>query len=150
MCTFNYNEESISTFNYYIIDNSVIQQSISAKYLRLTITDKLLWSEHYTNITNKANSIRDLLQRNLSQCQPSVKAACYTTYIRQILEYVSTVWSPHLTCDISRIEMAQRRSARFVYNEFRRTSSVTMMLNNLHWQTLETRRQHTNTKLLIT
>ena len=29
--------------------------------------------------------------------------------------------------------MIQRRSARFVYNDFARTSSVTSMLNNLNW-----------------
>jgi len=65
----------------YVIDNSAIQQSKSAKYLGITITDKLSWSEHITNITNKVNSIRALLQRNLSQYHPSVKAACNTTYI---------------------------------------------------------------------
>ena len=131
----------------YVIDNSTIQQNKSAKYLGVTITDKLSWSEHITNITNKVYSIRAFLQRNLHQCEPSVKASCYTTYIRPILEYASTVWSPHLACDINRIEMAQRRSARFVHNDFRRTSSVTMMLNNLHWPTLETRRHHA--KLLM-
>jgi len=125
-----------------------MQQNKSAKYLGITITDKLSWSEHITNIANKANSIRALLQRNLSQCQPSVKAACYTIYVRQILEYASTVRSPHLACYINRIEMAQRQSARFVHNDFRRTSSVTRMLNNLQWTTLETRRHHAKVLML--
>jgi len=65
----------------YIIDNSIIQQKKSANYLGVTITDKLSWSEHIINITNKANSIRALLQRNLHQCQPSVKASCYIHHI---------------------------------------------------------------------
>jgi len=41
----------------YTIDNSTIQQNKSAKYLAIgvTITDKLSWSEHITNITNKEN-----------------------------------------------------------------------------------------------
>ena len=43
--------------------------------------------------------------------------------------------------------MVQRRSARFVYNDFRRTSSVTTMLTHLHWPTLETRRHYA--KLLM-
>ena len=80
----------------YTIDNSIIQQNKSAKYLGVTITDNLSWSEHITNITNKANSIRALLQRNLSHCPLSVKSTCYTTYVRPILEYASTVWSSHL------------------------------------------------------
>jgi len=131
----------------HVIDNSTIQQKKSAKYLGVTITNKLSWSEHIINITNKANFIRALLQRNLHQCQPSIKASCYITYICPILEYASTVWSPHIACDINRIEMAQCHSARFVHNDFKRTSSVTMMLNNLQWPTLETRRHHA--KLLM-
>ena len=36
--------------------------------------------------------------------------------------------------------MIQRRSARFVYNDFATTSSVTSMLNNLNWPLLQQRR----------
>ena len=46
----------------------------------------------------------------------------------------------HLLCDINRIEMIQRRSARFVYNDFARTSSVTSMMKNLGWPLLRQRR----------
>ena len=124
----------------YYICNCAIQQVNSTKYLGVTITNNLSWSEHITKIINKANSIRAFLQRNLSQCQRSVKSACYNTYVRPTLEYASTVWSPHLLCDINRIEMVQRRSARFVYNDFTRTSSVTSMINNLGWPLLRQRR----------
>ena len=124
----------------YSICNHTIQQVASAKYLGITLTNNLSWSEHITKITNKANSTRAFLQRNLSQCQRSVKCACYNTYVRPTLEYASSVWSPHLLSDINRIEMVQRRSARFVYNDFARTSSVTSMLNNLNWPLLQQRR----------
>ena len=122
----------------YSICDSVIDNS--TKYLSVTITNNLSWSEHINKITNKANSTRAFLQRNLNQCQPSVKSACYTTYIRPTLEYASTVWSPHLVGDTNRIEMVQHRSARFVHNNFNRTASVTLMLNYLNWPTLELRR----------
>ena len=36
--------------------------------------------------------------------------------------------------------MVQRRSARFVHNNFNRTASVTLMLNRLNWPTVELRR----------
>ena len=91
----------------YSICNHAIQQVVSAKYLGITITNNLSWSEHITKITNKANTTRAFLQRNLSQCQQSVKSACYNTYVRPILEYASSIWSPHLLCDINRIEMVQ-------------------------------------------
>ena len=50
----------------YSICNHTIQQVASAKYLGITLTNNLSWSEHITKITNKANSTRAFLQRNLS------------------------------------------------------------------------------------
>ena len=116
----------------YSICGSVIQQSNSTKYLGVTITSNLSWSEHINNITNKANSMRAFLQRNLNQSHQSVKSTCYITYVRPILEYASTVWFPHQVGDINRLEMVQRRAVRFVCNNFNRTASVTAMLNHLN------------------
>ena len=121
----------------YSICDSVIEQSNSAKYLGVTITSNLSWSEHINKIANKANSARTFLQRNLNQ---SIKSACYTTYIRPTLKYASTVWSPHIVGDINGNEMVQRRSSRFVHYNFNRTTSVTSMLNHLNWPTIELRR----------
>ena len=42
---------------------------------------------------------------------------------------------------INKIEMVQRRAARYVTNRYRNTSSVTSMLGDLEWDTLETRRK---------
>ena len=50
---------------------------------------------HITKISNKANSTRGILQRNLRQCSTDVKALAYVTYVRPIIEYASVVWSPH-------------------------------------------------------
>ena len=126
--------------HYSICDSFIQQTTTSAKYLGVTITSNLSWSEHINKITNKANSIRTFLQRNLNLCQPSIKSACYTTYIRLMLEYASTVWSPHQVGNINRIEMVQCRSVIFVHNNFNRTASVTIMLNQLNQPTLELRR----------
>jgi hypothetical protein len=37
----------------------------SAKYLGVTITDKVNWSQHIDSITNKANRTLGFLRRNL-------------------------------------------------------------------------------------
>ena len=62
------------------------------------------------------------------------------SYVRPTLEYTSSIWSHHLLSDINRIEMIQRRSVRFVYNDITRTLSITSMLNNLNWPSLKYRR----------
>ena len=41
---------------------------------------------------------------------------------------------------IKKVEMVQRRAARYATNRYRNTSSVTDMLDNLEWETLESRR----------
>ncbi|KAI8497214.1 hypothetical protein Bbelb_251630 [Branchiostoma belcheri] len=62
--------------------------------------------------------------------------------VRPQVEYACSVWDPHTQDQVGRIEMVQRRAARYVTNNFLRTSSVTDMLAKLGWQTLESRRRN--------
>ena len=126
-------------FNY-TLKNQPIKEVSSSKYLGITITNKLTWSTHINNITNKALSIKAFLQRNLRSCPSHIKLQCYTTMIRPILEYANTVWSPYTKKDISKIERVQRQSARFIMADYSRHSSVTNMLANLNLPSLEYRR----------
>ena len=48
-----------------------------------------------------------------------------------MVEYSSTVWDPHFKEDIHKIEMIQQRAARFVFNNYDFTHSVTSMLQSL-------------------
>ena len=49
---------------------------------------------------------------------------------------------PHLQKDKYKLEMVQRRLARFVTNRYRNRSSVTDMLEQLKWTPLEYRRKN--------
>ena len=90
-------------------------------------------------ITAKVNSVRGFLQRNLCKCPSHIKSSFYITYVHPILEYACTVWSPYHQHNISKIEMAQRRAARFVTNSYDWNSSVTDMLQHLEWEQLQHR-----------
>jgi len=94
-------------------------------------------------ITCKANSVQAFLQRNLSQSSHHVKSSAYFTYVRPILEYASVVWSTFTKTNLDKIEMVQRKAARFVYNDYHRYSSVSHMLQQLNWDSLERRRTKT-------
>ena len=76
------------------------------------------------------------------------KQATYFTYVRPVVEYAATAWDPHTCKNINKIEMTQRRSARYVTGDFRRTSSVAAMLNKLQWPSLADRRLHTRLIML--
>ena len=123
-------------FYHYTLYDTVVQEVTHTKYLGLTIDSKLSWSEHIRQITNKANSIKGFLQRNLHSCPISVKVSCYKSLIKPILEYACVVWDPYTQKDILAIESVQRRRARFVYNNYSSYASVTNMLQNLNWPPL--------------
>ena len=68
--------------------------------------------------------------------------------VRPILEYATQVWDPYqksLTC---KIEMIQRRAARWVFSNYDYHSSVSNMLADLNWPTLEGRRRESRLSLL--
>ena len=61
--------------------------------------------------------------------------------VRPILEYACTVWDPYKEGQIKIIENVQRRSARFVLNQYKQTTSVTNLLSHLRWTSLQSRRK---------
>ena len=128
--------------NTYQIYGQQILHVTSAKYLGVTIDQHLTWKDHINNICHKANSVKGFLRRNLHQCPTSIKSNCYKTFVRPILEYAVTVWSPNLQYQIHQLDKVQRSAARFVMNDFSQFSSVTSMLNHLSWPTLEQRRNY--------
>ena len=140
------NKSNLPNLTYHI-DYTNIQQVEHAKYLGVTIDQKLNWHEHINNVVKKGNSVLGFLRRNLTNCPIAVKSSCYQTYLRPVLEYASVVWSPHYQTDIDRLEMVQRRSARFALNKKDRYASVTKMMESLGWPSLQSRR--TNAKLIM-
>ena len=81
------------------------------------------------------------LRRNLNTCAVSIKQQAYFSLVRPLLEYSSNVWDPHTHKNIKKLEMVQRRAARYVLHRRRNTSSVTYMLQTLNWPGLESRRK---------
>ena len=80
------------------------------------------------------------LRRNLRSCSEETKANAYFSMVRSKFKYCSAVWSPNHKDQIRKIEMVQRRAARYTTNHFRNTSSVSSMLDHLQWESLESRR----------
>ena len=91
------------------------------------------WKKHIDNTVNKANKTLGVIRRNLGDCTAPVKAAAYSTLVRPVLEYSSTVWDPHQSSEIHNLEQVQRRAARFVHNNYteRTPGCVTNMFQSL-------------------
>ena len=96
----------------------------------------------FTTIDKKGtNQTIGFLRRNLNIGAVSIKQQAYLSLVRPIIEYASTVWDPHTDKNIDKLEVVQRRAARYVLHRHRNKSSVTNMLQSLNWRSLEDRRK---------
>ena len=133
----------------YNIHGQVLAVESTVKYLGVNINEKLSWNNHIQQVTKKAHNTLNFLQRNTANCPRATKILCYSTLVRPIVEYCSVVWDPHTKTNIDAVEMVQRRAARYVMRDFRRTSSVAEMLKNLQWNTLQQRRLQAKATLMF-
>ena len=143
----------------------------TTKYLGVDLQSTLSWKNHIDRITKKSNSMLGFLRRNLKSTSVETSFFSFSIYclalafehyqqvyivhsgtnayiimVRPNLEYCASVWNPSQKELIQKIEMIQRRAARYVSNRFRNTSSVSSMLDALQWEPLESRR----TKIQLT
>ena len=109
----------------YSIHGTTLNTVNDAKYLGVTIQGSLSWKNHVNNITKKANSTVGFLSRNLRKCPAKIKEQAFTTYVRPTLEFASSVWDNHSKDLVNRIDMVQRRAARFVKSDYDQRHSVT-------------------------
>jgi len=126
-------------YTYYMknLPLSVVQ---SYPYLGVTISSDLRWREHIDGVAAKANRILGLLRRNIRECPIDTKSLAYKSLVLPILEYASAAWDPYRGTDVQKLEQIQRRAARFVHGDYRRTSSVSSMISKVQWAPLATRR----------
>ena len=109
---------------------------------RMNLHEQLSWNFHTDVTAKKANRTRAFIARNIHSCPKNVKAACYTTLVRPMMEYATTAWAPHTVQNCHKLEQVQWCAARFACHRYEKTASVTAMMNDLKWESLETRRNN--------
>ena len=124
----------------YTLHGEILESVDSARYLGVSISKDLTWNTHINEIVTKANRTLGFVKRNVNPKNQSVKELAYKTFVRPKVEYASTMWSPYTKKNINQIEMVQRRAARWVTNRYSSYDSVSAMLGNLGWRSLENRR----------
>ena len=103
---------------------------------------------HIDQTCKKASKVLGFLKRNLKHC---VKDRAYTSLVRPKLEYCSTIWNPHTTSNINKLESVQKNAARFVLNkphDYKKPDSTTKMVKDLNWEKLEQRRKRSDVTLM--
>ena len=122
--------------HFYSLGNEILQEVSDAKYLGIQIDNKLDWNKHISTVAARGQSKLAFLNRNLKGCPKKLRDTAYISLIRPALEYSCSVWHPHKKSNKDKIEKVQHRAARFVSNNLRRKASVSEMLHDLGWQSL--------------
>ena len=139
-----------STTNFsYKLGGQTLQTVHSNPYLGIHLQDNLKWDTQVAHATTKASRVLGLIKRNLSNCTEQLKATAYTSLVRPHLEYATTAWDPYLQKHCNQLERVQRNAARFVTHNYSKTEgTVTKLLRDLHWTSLQNRRSASRLTLL--
>ena len=125
----------------YTLHNTILNTVPSHKYLGVHISADLRWATHISSIRASANRALGFLRRNLTRCNADTKALAYKTLVRPHLEYCDTVWDPHTNNHIGKLEAIQNKAARWIRRDYRHTTSVTRLKQDIKLEPLETRRR---------
>ena len=123
----------------YSLKGHILEKEDYTKYLGVELQSSPSLNCQIDQTVKKANSMLGFLKRNMRVNSEQTKGTAYCSMVRPLLEYCSTVWSPYTHEYIQKLEMVQRKAARYVTNRYPNASSVTSMLNHLDWESLEAR-----------
>ena len=124
----------------YIMHGEQLELAHETKYLGLTIKDDLSWNTHIDNIISGANQVQGIIKRNIKKAPQQTKITAVNTLIRPKLEYGAAIWDPYTQDNIDKLEQVQRRTARYICNNYNYEASVTAMIHQLYWLPLQQRR----------
>ena len=122
----------------YTLNGHAIKYLNSTRDLGIEVDSSLKFSSHVDNVVTKAYQRLGILFRGFSTRNSDFLLRAYKTYIRPILEYCSSIWSPYLIKDIEQLERVQRFFTRRVSSL--KFHSYSERLKILKLESLELRR----------
>ena len=102
----------------YQIHQTTLRLTDQAKYLGVTIA--LIYHGNATLITLLTRQTPPWIfsSKTYDPAHETPKPKAFKTYVRPIVEYAFSVWSPATDCHINHLEMVQQRAAQFVCNSY--------------------------------
>ena len=99
----------------YSIDNVSLSSENVIRDLGINYDSNLCFSSYIDKIVSKAYQRVNLIFRTFFSRDHKILTLAYTTYVRPLLEYCTSVWSPYLINDITRVENVQRYFTRRLF-----------------------------------
>ena len=106
--SFSFNTSVLHNQNTFTINNAAISLCESVTDLGIVLSNNLKWSNYIQKITTKANTISYTILRAFQSRNINLMVQLFKTYVRPILEYNTSIWTPHLSSDKKCVEKVQR------------------------------------------
>ena len=127
----------------------ILETVDSHPYLGIHLQNDMKWNTQVAHASSKASRIRRCVKRNLYNYSEQLKSTAYTSLVRPHTEYASAAWDPYTKAHCKQLERIQRNAARFVKHTYTRTEgTVTKLLHELEWSTLQERRSAARLSLM--
>ena len=123
--------------NKYHLTGHQLESAEKTNYLGVYLSYNLSWNHHIDRTVKKDSIMLGFLKRYLKISNQVTKSAAYFSLVKPYLKYCASIWNPFCIQSIKKLEIVQRRAASYATNRYRNTSSVTNILDNLEWETLE-------------
>ena len=112
-----------------------------AKCLGTNISDNIDWGQHVSEITCKATKTMGFIRHNLPLEPRHTQEFAQKTLVRFQLEYAAPICHPYHESQIEQMEKVHITAVRRTCRRRRNTRSVSDMLDELEWTSLEARKE---------
>lgn len=96
----------------FTIGRRVVENVDFVRNLGVLIDSNLNFPVHIAKVVSKAHARACLIHKCFLSRDSATLVRAFVTYVRPLLEYCSSVWSPHLKRDISKVELVQMRQSK--------------------------------------
>ena len=123
-----------------IVDDRLIEQLSTTKYLGVKIDSHLFWEQHIGFIVSKAHSKLFAIRRIMS-LPKNVTETLYKSLVQPLLDYCDVAWSPGARKRVDKLERVQKLAARIILGA-PMTTKTAELYKTLNWSTLDQRRRY--------
>ena len=123
-----------------VVDDRLIEQVSTTKYLGVKIDSYLSWEQHIDFIVSKARSKLFAIRR-MMPLPKNVMETLYKSLVQPLLDYCDVAWSPGALKQVDKLERVQKLAARIVLGA-PSTARTVELYKTLNWSTLDQRRRY--------
>ena len=113
------------------VDNCSVPVVDLTRFLGVTVTSDLKWNTHIDNTCTRARQQLGVIHRSFYEADPGTLSHLYRCLLLPTLDYCSSVWDPHTTFLINKLESVQRLDARLVTKRWSASPSYLLRSLNL-------------------